>query len=74
MTFLRKSSRRIPYIIGIAGSVAVGKSTTARLLQILLKRLMPDRRIEMITTDGFVPQRRVKTARDHGAQGVPGIL
>ncbi|MDO4856102.1 MAG: type I pantothenate kinase [Limosilactobacillus gorillae] len=54
MTFLRKSSRRIPYIIGIAGSVAVGKSTTARLLQILLKRLMPDRRIEMITTDGFL--------------------
>ena len=44
MTFLRKSSRRIPYIIGIAGSVAVGKRTTARLLQILLRRLLPDRR------------------------------
>ncbi|WP_251547703.1 type I pantothenate kinase [Limosilactobacillus caecicola] len=54
LTFLKKSSRRIPYIIGIAGSVAVGKSTTARLLQILLNRLMPDQKVELITTDGFL--------------------
>lgn len=54
MIFLRQPSRRIPYLVGIAGSVAVGKSTAARLLQILLRRLMPDRRIEMITTDGFL--------------------
>lgn len=54
LTFLKKPSRRIPYIIGIAGSVAVGKSTTARLLQILLNRLMPDQRVELVTTDGFL--------------------
>lgn len=53
-TFLKQPSRRIPYIIGIAGPVAVGKSTTARLLQILLTRLMPDMRVELMTTDGFL--------------------
>lgn len=53
-TFLKQPSRRIPYIIGIAGPVAVGKSTTARLLQILLTRLMPDMRVELVTTDGFL--------------------
>ena len=72
MTFLRKSSRRIPYIIGIAGSVAVGKSTTARLLQILLKRLMPDRRIEMITTDGFLyPNAELKRRGIMARNGFP---
>ena len=54
MTFLKKSNRRVPYIIGIAGSVAVGNSTSARLLQILLHKLMPDLRVELITTDGFL--------------------
>lgn len=53
-TFLKQPSRRIPYIIGIAGPVAVGKSTTARLLQILLTRLMPDMRVELVTADGFL--------------------
>ena len=72
MTFLRKSSRRIPYIIGIAGSVAVGKITTARLLQILLKRLMPDRRIEMITTDGFLyPNAELKRRGIMARKGFP---
>lgn len=72
MTFLRKSSRRIPYITGIAGSVAVGKSTTARLLQILLKRLMPDRRIEMITTDGFLyPNAELKRRGIMARKGFP---
>lgn len=66
------TSRRIPYIIGIAGSVAVGKSTTARLLQILLKRLMPDRRIEMITTDGFLyPNAELKRRGIMARKGFP---
>lgn len=43
-----------PFIIGIAGSVAVGKSTVARLLQTLLSQLYSDRKIELITTDGFL--------------------
>lgn len=45
---------RIPYIISIAGSVAVGKSTTARVLQALLSRWPEHRRVELITTDGFL--------------------
>ena len=53
-TFIQQPTARVPYIIGIAGSVAVGKSTTARLLQILLHRLMPDQRVALVTTDGFL--------------------
>ncbi len=72
MTFLRKPTRRIPYIIGIAGSVAVGKSTSARLLQILLKRLMPDKRVELITTDGFIyPNRELEKRGIMARKGFP---
>ncbi len=46
--------RKVPFIIGISGSVAVGKSTTARLLHQLLAEAFPDRKVEMITTDGFL--------------------
>ncbi|MFC6253337.1 type I pantothenate kinase [Secundilactobacillus hailunensis] len=52
--FLRQQPRHVPYIIGIAGSVAVGKSTTARLLKVLLNHFFSDQRIEMLTTDGFL--------------------
>lgn len=52
--FLQMKEPRIPFIIGIAGPVAVGKSTTARLLSFLLDQLMPEERVEMITTDGFL--------------------
>ena len=45
---------RTPFIIGVAGSVAVGKSTTARLLQALLARWPEHPRVELITTDGFL--------------------
>lgn len=43
-----------PFVIGVAGSVAVGKSTTARLLQALLARWPDHPRVELVTTDGFL--------------------
>ena len=47
-------TRRTPFVLGIAGSVAVGKSTTARLLQALLARWPEHPRVELVTTDGFL--------------------
>src|SRR5437660_6911832 len=52
--FLAIQDRKVPYIIGVAGSVAVGKSTTARVLQALLARWSPRPNVEMVTTDGFL--------------------
>lgn len=52
--FLGTDGQKIPYVIGIAGSVAVGKSTTARLLQALLSRWPEHRTVELVTTDGFL--------------------
>jgi len=52
--FLGKTAGRKPYIIGIAGSVAVGKSTTARVMQALLGRWPDHPKVELITTDGFL--------------------
>jgi type I pantothenate kinase len=53
-TFLGDLPAKVPYVIGIAGSVAVGKSTTARLLQTLLSRWPDHPRVELVTTDGFL--------------------
>ena len=53
-TFLGKMAPKMPYVIGIAGSVAVGKSTSARILQALLMRWPEHPRVELITTDGFL--------------------
>lgn len=53
-TFLGKMAPKMPYVIGIAGSVAVGKSTSARILQSLLMRWPEHPRVELITTDGFL--------------------
>ncbi|HER1186535.1 TPA: type I pantothenate kinase [Streptococcus pyogenes] len=52
--FLKKDIQLRPFIIGISGSVAVGKSTTSRLLQLLLSRTHPNSQVELVTTDGFL--------------------
>src|SRR5207245_2883950 len=52
--FLGVRDRKVPYIIGIAGSVAGGKSTTARVLQALLARWSPRPKVDLVTTDGFL--------------------
>ena len=52
--FLGRKDSRVPYILGIAGSVAVGKSTTARVLRALLARWPDHPRVDLITTDGFL--------------------
>ncbi|MCZ2203402.1 type I pantothenate kinase [Bartonella sp. A05] len=50
----QENTRKTPFIIGISGSVAVGKSTTARILQELLKRWTSSLKVDLITTDGFL--------------------
>jgi len=53
-TFLGSRDGKTPYVIGLAGSVAVGKSTTARVLKALLGRWPNIPKVELITTDGFL--------------------
>ncbi len=52
--FLGRTHDKVPYIIGVAGSVAVGKSTTARILRTLLARWPNHPKVDLITTDGFL--------------------
>lgn len=61
--FLGRPSRAVPFVIGIAGSVAVGKSTTARILQALLSRWGNHPRVDLVTTDGFLHPNAVLEAR-----------
>ena len=53
-TFLGNPAAKVPYVIAIAGSVAVGKSTTARILQALLARWPNHPKVDLVTTDGFL--------------------
>ncbi len=63
-TFLGTMSSKVPYVIGVAGSVAVGKSTFARILQALLARWPDHPRVGLITTDGFLYPNRVLNERN----------
>lgn len=70
--FLGTPQQHIPYIISIAGSVAVGKSTTARVLQALLSRWPEHRRVELVTTDGFLhPNRELEQRALMKKKGFP---
>ena len=62
--FLGRSYEPSPLIIGVTGSVAVGKSTTARVLQNLLKRAYPTKAVELMTTDGFLYPNRILRERN----------
>jgi type I pantothenate kinase len=62
-TFLGAIAPKVPYIIGVAGSVAVGKSTFARILQALLAQWPDHPKVDLITTDGFLHPNRVLEQR-----------
>jgi type I pantothenate kinase len=61
--FLGSNGSKVPYIIGVAGSVAVGKSTTSRILRALLQRWPSSPQVDLVTTDGFLYPNAVLEAR-----------
>ena len=61
--FLGSGEAKVPFVIAVAGSVAVGKSTTARILQALLSRWPDHPIVELVTTDGFLYSNEVLSAR-----------
>lgn len=70
--FLNKNFIKTPFIIGITGSVAVGKSTTSRLLQVLLSRLKNHLHVDLITTDSFlIPNKNLKEKKIMHRKGFP---
>jgi type I pantothenate kinase len=70
--FLGDMTAKVPFVIAVAGSVAVGKSTTARLLQTLLSAAPGSPRVDLVTTDGFLLPNAVLEARGLvGRKGFP---
>ena len=70
--FLENPAAKVPYVIGVAGSVAVGKSTTSRILRTLLSRWPDHPEVSLITTDGFLYPNRVLEAQGlMGRKGFP---
>ena len=61
--FLETPDQKVPFIIGVAGSVAVGKSTTARILRALLQRWPSSPKVDLVTTDGFLLPNAVLSER-----------
>ena len=66
--FLGTEDHEIPFIIGVAGSVASGKSTTSRILRALLQRWRTSPKVDLITTDGFLYPNAVLDARGLAAR------
>lgn len=62
-TFLGTFAPKVPYVIGVAGSVAVGKSTFSRILQALLSRWPDHPAVDLVTTDGFLHPNHVLAER-----------
>lgn len=70
--FLGRRDCKVPFILGVAGSVAVGKSTTARVLKALLARWPDHPKVELITTDGFLyPNKELEARGIMNRKGFP---
>jgi type I pantothenate kinase len=70
--FLGRTDGKVPFIIGVGGSVAVGKSTTARVLKALLARWPDHPRVDQITTDGFLmPNEELERRKIMDRKGFP---
>jgi type I pantothenate kinase len=70
--FLGDTTAKVPFVLAVAGSVAVGKSTTARVLQTLLAAMPGSPRVDLVTTDGFLLPNAVLESRGlMGRKGFP---